>query len=409
MSDVLERFLRYVKVGSPSNPENAQQTPSTPEQHKMAELLEAELKELGLEDVERNDLAYVTASLPATPDAMGLPALGLIAHVDSSYSVPGLVVNPQVVAYEGGNLCMSDEVFITPEECPDLASFAGKDIVCSDGTSLLSADDKAGVAEIMALLARLVADKSLSHPTLKVAFVPDEEIGHGARLLELHDFGATWAYTVDGEALGQVSYETFNAAHAVVTIHGKNVHPGSAKNIMVNAITLSRQFDSLIPAWERPEHTEHYEGYYHCNGIQGNESEVRMNYILRDHDGDILEQRKERMRAAAAFINAEQGMERVEVDIRDEYRNMAEALVGLEFLVDNAMEANRAAGIEPFIEEIRGGTDGSQLTLRGLPCPNLATGGYNAHSVREFIPVENLEKSVDMLEKLVALFAVKQG
>lgn len=407
MSDVVERFMRYVQVDSQSDPMNEAETPSTPCQHDMARLLERELSELGCEEVRRDEHAYVTAGIPASKGAEALPALGLIAHIDTAPAAPASGVRPRIVRYEGGPL-LSGSVATTPEQCPDLELFRGQDIVVSDGRTLLSADDKAGVAEICALVARLRANRDLPHPALKVAFVPDEEIGHGARLLELHEFGATWAYTVDGETLGEVSYETFNAAQADVVVTGVMVHPGSAKDVMINAITVLHELDALLPAWERPEHTEGYEGFYHCIGIEGTESGASASYILRDFESAGLERRKQEMRAAVEYLNARHGTGTVSVAVRDEYRNMAECFDGLDFLVENALAANREAGIEPCVREIRGGTDGAQLTFRSLPCPNLATGGYNAHSVREFIPVESLEATVDMLEHLVEKFAVPQ-
>lgn len=405
--------MRYVQVDSVSDPMNEGETPSTPIQHDMARLLEAELLDLGCDDVRRDEHAYVTASLPASAGAEGLPALGLIAHIDTAPAAPASGVRPHVVRYEGGDLVAGvidgEKVATTPEQCPDLADFVGQDIVCSDGSTLLSGDDKAGVAEICSLVARLRENPSLAHPALRIAFVPDEEIGHGASLLNIKAFGAKWAYTVDGEALGEVSYETFNAAHVDVCVKGVMVHPGSAKGVMVNAVSVLHEFDALLPAWERPEHTDGYEGFYHCIGIEGTESEATAGYIVRDFDAASFEARKQVVRDAAAFLNARHGAGTVSASIKDEYRNMAERFDGLGFLVDNAMEANREAGIEPRVSAIRGGTDGSQLTFRGLPCPNLATGTYSAHSVREFVPVESLERTVDMLERLVAKFAAPQG
>ena len=412
MSDVLERFLRYVQVDSQSDPENADVTPSTPTQHDMARMLEHELELLGLEDVERDEHAYVTASLPATPSARTLPAVGLIAHMDTSSAVPASNVKPHIVRYEGGDLVVGEvdgkPVAVRPEDCPDLEHLVGQDIVCSDGTTLLSADDKAGIAIIMALVAKLKDARDVEHPTIKVAFVPDEEIGHGASLLELHDFGATWAYTLDGGRLGEVSYETFNAAEAKVVVRGNNVHPGYAKDIMVNAATVWREFDALLPQDERPEHTEGREGYFHCTGVAGNESELKANYILRDFDKGGMARRKQVMLDAAAQLNERFGEGTVDVALRDEYENMAEAMHDCMFLVENAIEANREAGVEPIEKLTRGGTDGAQLTMRGLPCPNLAACGFNFHSVREFVPVAAMEKQVEVIERLVSKFAVPQ-
>ena len=413
MSDVLERFMRYVQVGSPSNPDNMEETPSTPCQHDMALLLGEELRAVGCTDVTVDEHAYVTGTLPASAGAEGLPALMLCAHIDSSSDAPAMGVRPHVVRYEGGALVSGvvdgAPVQTTPDQVPDLARFVGEDIVCSDGTTLLSADDKAGVAEIVALLARLSANPELPHPAIKVAFVPDEEIGHGAELLDIEALGAAWGYTVDGEALGEFNYECFSASEATVTVRGVMVHPGAAKNIMVNAITVASEFQQMIPAAERPEHTEGREGYYHPTDIEGTASELTLTYILRDFDAEGFARREQTMRDVAAFLNARYGEGTVTVAIREQYRNMAERLRGMDFLVENALAANREVGIEPVVVPARGGTDGAQLTFRGLPCPNIATGGYNAHSVREFVPVSSLEKTVDLLERLVAKFAVPQG
>lgn len=413
MSDVLERFLRYVQVDSQSDPRAPEeQTPSTERQHAMAQLLGAELEAIGCEDVCVDEHAYVTASLPASPGAEGLPALGLCAHIDSSPDAPGAGVRPHVVHYEGGALVAGvvDGVSVEtlPAEVPDLNDLVGQDIVCSDGRTLLSADDKAGVAEICALLARLVANPALPHPCLKIAFVPDEEIGHGASLLDLERFGATWCYTVDGGPLGEFSYECFSASEATVSFKGVMVHPGSAKDIMVNALTVAAQFQQMVPAFERPEHTCGREGFYHPMSLEGTASEATLTYIIRDFDAERFAAREQTLRDIAAFLNARYGEGTVSVAFRQQYRNMAEHFEGCGFLIDNALAANREVGIEPWVEPVRGGTDGAQLTFRGLPCPNLATGGYTMHSVREFVPVRSLELTVDMLEHLVAKFAVAQ-
>ncbi len=402
--------MRYVQVDSQSNSDNEAQTPSTPRQHEMARVLGDELAAIGCVDVDVDEHAYVTATLPASAGAEKAPALMLCSHIDSAEDAPAAGVKPHVVHYEGGPLVAGvvDGVSIetTPDKVPDLAKFAGQDIVCSDGSTLLSADDKAGVAEICALLARLVANPELAHPTLKIAFVPDEEIGHGAALLDLEKLGAKWGYTVDGETLGEINFECFSAAAVDVTFHGTVVHPGSAKNIMVNAITLASEFQQMVPAAERPEHTEGREGYYHPMEISGTADEVHLHYILRDFDAAAFDEREAMLRRIAAFQNARYGEGTVEVAVRQQYRNMAEKFgPSDQCLVDFAVEANREVGIEPVLVPARGGTDGAQLTFRGLPCPNIATGGYNAHSVREFIPVKSLEITVDLLTKLVAKFA----
>lgn len=411
-SDVLERFLRYVQVDSQSDPHNEDETPSTACQLDLARLLASELAELGCEDVALTEHAYVTASLPASAGAEGLPALGLIAHMDTAPDAPASGVRPHVVRYEGGELVHGERdgkrVVTTPEELPALLRHVGEDLVCTDGTTLLGADDKAGVAEIVALLARLAAMPEPPHPCIKVAFVPDEEIGHGAALLDLDAFGATWAYTVDGEELGEFNWECFSASQATVTAHGVEVHPGSAKGVMVNAITLLREFDELLPAAERPEHTEGYEGFFHPIEVSGGSGEATLTYIVRDFDAERFAAREQLLRDCAAFLNQRYGDGTVTVEVREQYRNMVEHLRGMDFLRDNALDAMAACGMEPRVVPVRGGTDGAQLTLRGLPCPNLPTGGYNFHGVREFIPVRSMELMVDALEQLVGRFAVPQ-
>lgn len=411
-SDVLERFLRYVQVDSQSDPHNEDETPSTACQRNLARLLASELAELGCEDVALTEHAYVTASLPASAGAEDLPALGLIAHMDTAPDAPASGVRPHIVRYEGGELVHGERdgkrVVTTPEELPALLRHVGEDLVCTDGTTLLGADDKAGVAEIVALLARLAATPELPHPCIKVAFVPDEEIGHGAALLDLDAFGATWAYTVDGEELGEFNWECFSASQATVTAHGVEVHPGSAKGVMVNAITLLREFDELLPAAERPEHTEGYEGFFHPIEVSGGSGEAALTYIVRDFDAERFAAREQLLRDCAAFLNQRYGDGTVTVEVREQYRNMVERLRGMDFLRDNALDAMAACGMEPRVVPVRGGTDGAQLTLRGLPCPNLPTGGYNFHGVREFIPVRSMELMVDALEQLVGRFAVPQ-
>lgn len=411
-SDVLERFLRYVQVDSQSDPHNEDETPSTACQRNLARLLASELAELGCEDVALTEHAYVTASLPASAGAEGLPALGLIAHMDTAPDAPASGVRPHIVRYEGGELVHGERdgkrVVTTPEELPALLRHVGEDLVCTDGTTLLGADDKAGVAEIVALLARLAATPELPHPCIKVAFVPDEEIGHGAALLDLDAFGATWAYTVDGEELGEFNWECFSASQATVTAHGVEVHPGSAKGVMVNAVTLLREFDELLPAAERPEHTEGYEGFFHPIEVSGGSGEATLTYIVRDFDAERFAAREQLLRDCAAFLNQRYGDGTVTVEVREQYRNMVEHLRGMDFLRDNALDAMVACGMEPRVVPVRGGTDGAQLTLRGLPCPNLPTGGYNFHGVREFIPVRSMELMVDALERLVGRFAVPQ-
>ena len=410
-SDVLERFLRYVQVWSTSDQGNFDQTPSTECQHDMARMVADDLREIGCEDVRVDEHAYVTATVPASAGAEGLPTLGLCAHIDTTPDAPGKDVHPRVVPYEGGKLHIGfdgdgREVATNPDETPGLEAYAGDSFVCTDGTTLLGADDKAAVAEIVSLAKRLMDDPSLPRPRLRLALVPDEEIGHGARLLDLKDFGATWCYTVDGERTGKFSYETFNACMVDVVAHGVMVHPGVAKNVMVNACTIIEQFDGMLPAFERPEHTEGYEGYYHMMGFDGEPARAHARYIVRDFDAASFAERKRFMEHVGALLCERYGEGAVKVKVTDQYRNMAEHLKDMPFLVDNALAAIRAAGVEPEVLPVRGGTDGAQLTFRGLPCPNISNGSLNCHGLKELESVNGLEKTVDILQELVARFAV---
>lgn len=409
LSDVVQRFCRYVQIDSQSDPLNSEETPSNPQEFDMAHLLAHELRVLGAEDVSVDAHSYVTASIPASAGAEKLPALALISHMDSTPDAPGVGVKPQIVHYEGGNLEIGYNkgklVYVSPKNVSDLEDFKGQDIVTSDGTTLLSADDKAGVAEIMALVARVAEDPTIAHPTLKIAFVPDEELGHGAALLDLENFGATWGYTIDGEAVGELNYECFNACDVAINIEGIVVHPGFAKDKMVNALSVWREFDDMIPTNERPEDTDGYEGYYHCYRLKGKPDFAHANYILRDFDAKNFEARKEFLQNAAAKINDAYGYEVMTVRIKEDYRNMAEKLKGMEFLVDEVVASFEANGVKPLVRPCRGGTDGAQLTFRGLPCPNIGTGACECHSVREFVPVPSLEKNVEVLQDLVVRFA----
>ena len=408
-SDVLERFCRYVRIDTTSSDEHSDQVPSSTCQFDLARLLAAELEELGAEGVQVTENAYVLASLPASPGAEGAPALGLIAHLDTTEVVSGAGVHPHVVTYTGGDLVAGETaegpVAIAPETLPALHDLVGEDLVVTDGTTLLGADDKAGIAEIMALVARLAENPALPHPRLGICFCPDEEIGHGAELLDIDAFGCAYAYTVDGGPIGELEWECFNAAEATVRFRGYSIHPGDAKDKMVNAGNLFAAFHALLPAHMRPEHTEGYEGFIHLEGVSATCEHATARYIVRDHDAARFDEKIELIERAAAFVNAELGAERVTVEIVQQYRNMAEIVRDHLELIDRAQEAFTAAGIEPRVLPIRGGTDGAQLSFRGLPCPNLSTGGYCCHGVNEFIPVSSLERMVDVLQELVALFA----
>lgn len=407
--DVLTRFLRYVQVDSQSSDEHADQVPSSAIQFDLARLLADELRALGAQNVQVSDHAYVTAHIPASPGAEERPRLGLIAHLDTTEVVSGFGVRPHVVHYEGGDLVCGivdgKPVAIGTEKVAALRDLVGEDLVCTDGTTLLGADDKAGIAEIMALVARLSNHPELPHPPLGVCFCPDEEIGHGAELLDIDAFGCSYAYTVDGGPIGELEWECFNASEVTVRFRGYSIHPGDAKDRMVNAGNLFTAFHGLLPAPMRPEHTEGYEGFIHLEGVSATCEHATARYIVRDHDAQKFASKVDLMRRAADFINAQQGEERVTIEIKPQYRNMAEIVADYPELIDVAKEAFAAAGVEPRVLPIRGGTDGAQLSFRGLPCPNLSTGGYCCHGVNEFIPVRSLVTMVDVLQELVARFA----
>ena len=408
-SDVLTRFMRYVRIDTTSSDEHADRVPSTDKQFDLARVLADELTELGCEGVHVTDNAYVIAHVPASAGAEERPALGLLAHLDTTEVVSGTNVNPHIVHYEGGPLICGEgaegPVSIAPGKLPALDALVGEDLVVTDGTTLLGADDKAGVAESMALVARLAAHPELAHPRLGICFCPDEEIGHGAELLDIEGFGCTYAYTVDGGPIGELEWECFNAAEATVRFRGYSIHPGDAKDKMVNAGNLFARFHALLPEHARPEHTEGYEGFIHLEGVSATCEHATARYIVRDHDAAKFDAKIALIERAAAFVNAEIGSERVTVEIKQQYRNMAEIVADYPELIELAKEAFTAAGVEPRVLPIRGGTDGAQLSFRGLPCPNLSTGGYCCHGVNEFIPVSSLEKMVDVLEALVARFA----
>lgn len=409
MSDVLERFLRYVQVDTQSADEHCDQVPSTAIQFDLANMLAEELRELGANDVVVTDHAYVTAWIPASEGAEGRPRLGLIAHLDTTEQAPGFGVKPHAFTYEGGDLVCGvvdgAPVSISPELLPALNGLVGEDLVCTDGTTLLGADDKAGVAEIMATAALLLQNPDLPHPEVGICFCPDEEIGHGAELLDIDAFGCTYAYTVDGGPLGELEWECFNAAEAVVGFQGFSIHPGDSKNRMVNAGELFHRFHSLLPAAQRPEYTEGYEGFYYLEGVSATVEHATARYIIRDHDAKKFQAKIDHLLSAAAFVNEEQGRERVTVEIKQQYRNMAEIVADYPELIDEAKSAFADAGVEANVIPIRGGTDGAQLSFRGLPCPNLSTGAYCCHGVNEFIPVRSLETMVEVLKSLVARFA----
>ena len=395
MKTVTERFLAYVGYETTSCEAN-ECCPSTPNQMALARALVAEMQELGIADARVDEHGYVYGAIPAKGDH---PArVGFIAHMDTSDAVKGPTHPRMVKNYDGGAITLENGVVIDGFDfLPDLK---GQDLIVTDGTSVLGADDKAGVAEIMTLAARLMAPDAPEHCAVSIGFTPDEEIGRGADLFNVADFHADYAYTVDGGALGELEYENFNAAAAQVKVRGVNIHPGSAKNQMKNALLIGMEFNGMLPDWETPAHTEGYEGFYHLCEMQGDEELTTLSYILRDHDADKLEQKKETMRRIAAYLNQKWGEGTVEVTIKDSYRNMREMLEPHMEIVDKAKDAFEACGVTPIVQPIRGGTDGARLSYMGLLCPNLSTGGYNFHGRKELISVQAMEKMVDVLMEI---------
>ena len=393
---VTERFLQYVSFATASD-EASPSCPSTEGQRALGAHLAAELQALGLTEVEQDADGYVYGYLPGEG-----PALGLIAHMDTSPAVSGENIRPAIVPYPGGELALGASV-LSPRDYPVLEEYVGQQLIVTDGTTLLGADDKAGVAEIVTLCEELLSHPEIRHRPIAVCFTPDEEIGRGADRFRLERFPAAEAYTVDGGELGEIEYENFNAASAVLTVRGLNIHPGSAKGKMKNAALMAAEFIGLLPASETPAHTEGYEGFYHLCEIRGDESSAEAVFILRDHDRDKFEARKAFLRQTADYLNAKYGAETFTLQLRDSYYNMKEKLAGHMHLIRNAEAAMQKAGIPPKVVPIRGGTDGARLSYEGLPCPNLSTGGVNFHSIHEFIPVRSLEKMVEVLKNLVVL------
>ena len=394
---VLERFLRYVQVETTSDEANPG-CPSTPGQITLGDLLAEELRGMGIADAERDEHGYVYATIPAKGKG-NKPAIGLIAHMDTSDAVKGPTMPEVIHDYDGKPIVLKNGIVIDGFDF--LAGLKGMDLVVTGGDSVLGADDKAGVAEIMTLCEKLTASDAPEHGKVCIAFTPDEEIGRGADLFSVARFGADYAYTVDGGALGELEYECFNAAGCTVTVSGVSIHPGSAKNQMKNASLIAMEYAGMLPAWERPEHTEGYEGFYHLTQMSGNEEAAELRYIIRDHDAAKFESRKENAIRIGNYLNSVYGEGTVRVQLRDSYRNMKEIVERHPEILEKAKAAFLACGVEPKTTPIRGGTDGARLSYMGLPCPNLSTGGYNFHGRKELIPVQAMEKMVDVLECLV--------
>ena len=394
-----ERFLNYIQYDTASDADSPT-CPSTEKQLALGRALAGEMKAMGIADARIDEYGYVYGSIPANTE--GLPSIGLIAHMDVVDCVPSAPMNASIIEdYDGGPVTLKNGLVLDPAVFPEVAGAKGKRLIVTDGNTSLGADDKAGVSEIMTACERLLSDPALKHGKICIGFTPDEEIGRGSDHFDVQGFGADFAYTVDGGVVGEINYENFNAASGVVTVHGRNVHPGSAKNIMVNASVVAMEFASMLPPQERPEHTEGREGFYHLCDMKGQEDQATLEYIIRDHDSAKFEARKARFAAIADYLNGKYGPGTVEVSIKDSYFNMRQIIEGRMDIVQRALDAYRAIGVTPIISPIRGGTDGAKLTFKGLPCPNIATGGMNFHGRFECVAVEDMDKMTDMLVQLV--------
>ena len=398
MSTVSERFLRYVSFDTQSDPESPT-CPSTEKQKVLGAELVAEMKAMGIADAFMDEHGYVYGTVPGDES---LPVIGLIAHMDTAPGCSGANIKPRIVDYKGGNIVLNEELGLTMTETdfPSLKNHYGKHLIVTDGTTLLGADDKAGVAEIMTAMERII-NSGVGHATVKIGFTPDEEIGRGADKFDVKGFGADYAYTSDGGAIGGIEYENFNAASVNAVFHGRNIHPGSAKDKMVNAQLLALEFAAMMPAAQRPEHTEGYEGFIHLHNMEGDVEQAKMHFIIRDHDMEKYQAKKALMESAAAYIKAKYGEGAMELTVSDSYFNMKQCIEPCMYVVERAMKAMAAVGMKPESLPIRGGTDGARLSYEGLPCPNLCTGGENFHGRFEMIPIEDMEKCVDMLVELV--------
>ncbi len=405
MERVIERFLEYVKIDTQSSEESSTM-PSTLKQHDLAGLLERQLREMGAQEIVYDkEHCYVYASVPASAGCEEAPVIGFIAHMDTAPAVTGTGVKPRIIEnYDGEDIVLNEEkrVIIRVVDFPELASYRGKRMIVTDGTTLLGADDKAGVAEIMAMAEYLLQHPEISHGKIRVGFTPDEEVGAGADHFDVKLFGADFAYTVDGGRLGEMEYENFNAAGAKVTVHGRSVHPGSAKDRMRNAILMAQEFQSMLPVAENPMYTCGYEGFYHLDSLQGTVEEAVAEYIIRDHDREKFEKKKANFLRISEFLNEKYGAGTFEIAMKDSYYNMREVIEKHMFVVDRAKEAMRQLQIEPIVSPIRGGTDGCRLSYMGLPCPNLCTGGGNFHGKYEYACIDEMETIVQLLVKIAA-------
>lgn len=407
---MVERFLKYVSFDTQSD-ENSGVTPSSAKQMVFAQYLKNELEDLGLEEIELDEHGYLYATLPANTDKQ-VPTIGFIAHMDTSPDMSGANVTPRIVhKYDGSDivLCEEESIILAPAQFPELLEHKGEDLIVTDGKTLLGADDKAGIAEIVSAIVYLQEHPEIKHGKIRVGFNPDEEIGLGAHKFDVAKFGCEWAYTMDGSEVGELEFENFNAAAAKVIVKGRNVHPGYAKGKMVNAIRVANEFMSLVPADETPEATEGYEGFYHVVGVEGEVEQATISYIIRDHDSTKFETRKEAMLAWAKEINAKYGAGTVVVELKDQYYNMRQQIEPVMHIIDTAFKAMEEVGVTPKVKAIRGGTDGAQLSFKGLPCPNVFAGGLNFHGRYEFVPIQSMEKAMQVVVKIAELTADRKS
>ena len=408
MLPVVERFIRYAKIHTESDRETGL-VPSTPGQLQFAYLLCEEMQKIGMQDVAVDDYGYVMGFVPANADRE-CPSIGFIAHMDTSPDMTGKDVTPRIVkGYDGTDivLCAEENIILSPAQFPELLDHKGEDLIVTNGKTLLGADDKAGIAEIVSAIVYLKEHPEIKHGKIRIGFNPDEEIGEGAHKFDVGKFGCEWAYTMDGGEVGELEFENFNAAAAKITFKGRNVHPGYAKNKMINSIRVANQFIAMLPSMETPEQTEGYEGFYHLISIQGDVEQSTVSYIIRDHDRAKFEKRKEEIKRLVAEINTEYGEGTATLELRDQYYNMREKIEPVMHIIDTAFAAMEAVGVKPNVKPIRGGTYGAQLSFKGLPCPNIFAGGLNFHGRYEFVPIQNMEKAMNVIVKIAELVASK--
>lgn len=405
MDKVVERFLRYVKEDTKSNPES-NECPSSNKQLDFAKKLKEELLDLNLKDIILDENSYLMATLPANTEK-DLPVIGFIAHMDTSPDMSGKNVNPQIIEhYDGKDITLNKEkdVILSPKDFPELEDYKGQSIITTDGTTLLGADDKAGIAEIITAIEYLINNPQIKHGDIKIAFTPDEEIGKGADLFDVEKFNADFAYTIDGGPIGELEYENFNAASVNININGRNVHPGYAKNKMINSMIVATEFNLMLPEHSKPEYTDGYEGFYHLTSIKGDVENTKLHYIIRDHDKDKFQNKKTIVMDVADYLNSKYGKNTVNINIEDQYYNMKEKIKPVMHIIDTASKAMKEVGITPDIKPIRGGTDGARLSYMGLPCPNIFTGGHNFHGKFEYIPIESMIKAVEVIVKISDIY-----